>query len=112
MPQGEKTMPNIKKLAAAIALSTALTGGVVGVGAMTSAAAAGTTVAAGTSTFANGGGHWGWGHRRCAPWEHRLNRTKIRINNHTGHVRYRRVNGCAKIRHAESFLHGGHHGNW
>ncbi|GAA2803882.1 hypothetical protein GCM10020219_089300 [Nonomuraea dietziae] len=61
MPQGEKTMPNIKKLAAAMALSTALTGGVVGVGAMTSAAAAGTTVAAGTSTFANGGGALGVG---------------------------------------------------
>ncbi|MEV4061522.1 hypothetical protein [Nonomuraea dietziae] len=101
-------MPNIKKLAAAIALSTALTGGVLGVGAMTSAAAAGTT------TVANGGGDWGWGGHHghhCAPWEHRLNRTKIRINHHTGHVRYRRVNGCAKIRHAESFLHGGHHGH-
>ncbi|MFG1700723.1 hypothetical protein [Nonomuraea sp. NPDC049309] len=57
-------MPKLKSVIAGLALSTAVTGGVVGVGAATSAAGATTQVSNGASVLMDDGWGWGWGHRR------------------------------------------------
>ncbi|MBE1587515.1 hypothetical protein ACFPOI_41560 [Nonomuraea angiospora] len=73
-------------------MSTAFSGGVVGVGAAMSAADAATQVGTATSVLAGGcgsggwrrcgGGGWGgWGGGRWANWRHRMPRIKIIIIN-------------------------------
>ncbi|MBB5774604.1 hypothetical protein [Nonomuraea jabiensis] len=70
-------------------MSTALSGGVVGVGAAMSAAEAATQVGTATSVLAKGCGNWGgrrcgwggWGGGRWANWRHRMPRIKIIIIN-------------------------------
>ncbi|GAA3110472.1 MULTISPECIES: hypothetical protein [Nonomuraea] len=57
-------MPKLKSVIAGLAISTAVTGGMVGVGAATSAANATTQVSNGTSVLMDDGWGWGWGHRR------------------------------------------------
>jgi hypothetical protein len=78
---------------AVLAMSTAFSGGVVGVGAAMSAADAATQVGTATSVLANGCGNWGgrrcggggwggWGGGRWANWRHhRMPRIKIIIIN-------------------------------
>ncbi|QFY12642.1 hypothetical protein GBF35_44135 [Nonomuraea phyllanthi] len=76
-------MPKLKSVMAGLAISTALGGGVVATGAMTSAANAGTAqVTTGTSVLA--GGHcgwrrcgWGWGGRR----HHRRENVRVFVHN-------------------------------
>ncbi|MDX3101242.1 hypothetical protein ACIBO5_57345 [Nonomuraea angiospora] len=83
-------------------MSTAFSGGVVGVGAAMSAADAATQVGTATSVLAGGCGSWGW--RRCggggwggwgggrwANWRHRMPRIKIIIinRNHNRNVQQR-----------------------
>ncbi|MEV4016976.1 hypothetical protein AB0J35_41440 [Nonomuraea angiospora] len=80
-------MPKLKSVMAGLAMSTAFSGGVVGVGAAMSAAEAATQVGAATSVLAGSCGSWGW--RRCgwgggrwANWRHhRMPRIKIIIIN-------------------------------
>ncbi|MGV9376869.1 hypothetical protein ACWDRB_13690 [Nonomuraea sp. NPDC003707] len=85
-------MPKLKSVMAGLALSTAFSGGVVGVGAAMSAADAATQVGTATSVLAKGcggGGGWGrcgwgggWGGGRWANWRHhRMPRIKIIIIN-------------------------------
>ncbi|MET9243547.1 hypothetical protein [Nonomuraea sp. NPDC003709] len=89
-------MPKLKSVMAGLALSTAFSGGVVGVGAAMSAADAATQVGTATSVLAGGcgGGGWGrggwgrcgwgggWGGGRWANWRHhRMPRIKIIIIN-------------------------------
>ncbi|WP_406674135.1 hypothetical protein WBK31_40870 [Nonomuraea sp. N2-4H] len=81
-------MPKLKSVIAGLAISTALTGGVVSAGAaITSASAdAATQVSTGNSVLAGCGG-WGWGSRRCGwGWGHRRHhhhrlRVKVRVFN-------------------------------
>ncbi len=84
-------MPKLKSLLAGIAIgSAALSGSVVTMGAMTSAANAETGVSTSSSILAGGCGHggscgWGWGGR----WRHHHRHHRIRVkvhvhnNNHT-----------------------------
>ncbi|MFF4619658.1 hypothetical protein [Nonomuraea jabiensis] len=82
-------MPKLKSVMAGLALSTAFSGGVVGVGAAMSAAEAATQVGTATSVLAGGCGNWGgrrcgwgWGGGRWANWRHhRMPRIKIIIIN-------------------------------
>jgi hypothetical protein len=71
-------MPKLKSVIAGLAISTAVTGGMVGVGAATSAANATTQVSNGTSVLMDDGWGWGWGHRR------HHNRHHQRCNRHHG----------------------------
>ncbi|MFG1700724.1 hypothetical protein [Nonomuraea sp. NPDC049309] len=74
-------MPKLKSVIAGLALSTALTGGVVSLGAATttaSADAATTQITAGKSVLAGHGCGWrprrcgwGWGWKRWKKWNHR-----------------------------------------
>ena len=73
-------MPKLKSVMAGLAISTALTGGVVGLGAATNAASAATQFSTGTSVLSWGGCH-GWG--RCGRgWRRHHNRQNVRINVH------------------------------
>lgn len=84
-------MPKLKSLLAGVAISSALSGGMVAVGAMTSAANAETGVGTNSSVLAGGCGHrhhcgWGWG----GHWRHhhhRQGRIRVKLhvhnNNHT-----------------------------
>ncbi|MET7328778.1 hypothetical protein [Nonomuraea sp. NPDC005650] len=82
-------MPKLKSVIAGLAMSTAVSGGVVGVGAAMSAADAATQVSSAASVLANGCGSsgWrrcggGWGGGRWANWRrHRMPRIKIIIIN-------------------------------
>ncbi|GAA2210016.1 hypothetical protein GCM10009850_054750 [Nonomuraea monospora] len=82
-PLGENAMPKLKSVIAGLAISTALTGGVVSVGAATTLASAdaATQVSTGTSVLA--GNHCGWGWRRCGwGWGnrgHRHHRMRVKI---------------------------------
>ncbi|WP_043630578.1 hypothetical protein [Nonomuraea candida] len=74
-------MPKLKSVIAGLAISTAVTGGLVSAGAATSAANATTTqVTTGTSILGNDGWGWGWGHRR----HHHRNRCGKGHHNHGG----------------------------
>ncbi|MEO3888199.1 hypothetical protein [Nonomuraea sp. B5E05] len=92
-------MPKLKSVIAGLALSTAMTGGVVGLGA--TSAEANTPVRTGPSvvTGDDGGWGWGWGHRR----HHR--QSCKRHGHHGGgwgwgwgHRRHHRQNICVVIR--------------
>ncbi|MDF5755506.1 hypothetical protein [Spongiactinospora sp. TRM90649] len=101
-------MPKVKKIAATLAISTALTGGVVGLGAATTttSANAGVSVVAlggcggghgcgnrcGGGSCGGGGCGGNWGHKR---W---TNRSTVKINHVTGNVRWRHARGCLHIR--------------
>ncbi|MEO3793664.1 hypothetical protein ABGB14_25910 [Nonomuraea sp. B10E15] len=90
-------MPKLKSVIAGLALSTAMTGGVVGLGA--TSAEANTPVRSGPSvvTGDDGGWGWGWGHRRH-------HRQKCKRHGHHGggwgwgHRRHHRGNICVVIR--------------
>jgi hypothetical protein len=100
-------MPKVKKIAAAVAVSTALTGGVVVLGAATTGANAAVTPS--VSLMNCGGGGCGGGFRdgfdgfgdgfrgRCHGKRH-VNRTTVKIHHDTGRVRFRHVRGCLHIR--------------
>ncbi|GAA3411758.1 hypothetical protein [Streptosporangium vulgare] len=82
-------MPKFKSVLAGLAISTALTGGVVGLGAATTATSAGamtTTVTAAAFPTCGGGCGWRRGCGRCCGggWRHhrRHHRIKVIINNH------------------------------
>jgi hypothetical protein len=96
--QGEAQMSKLKTTLAAVVLSTALTGGAVGLGAATTTSAAGAatsvTAAAPTVAFAT---YCGGFRRGCgARW---INRSKIWINHVTGRVHVRHARGWLKVRH-------------
>ncbi|TDC98342.1 hypothetical protein E1292_35430 [Nonomuraea deserti] len=93
-------MPKLKSVIAGLALSTAMTGGVVGLGA--TSAEANTPVRTGPSvvTGDDGGWGWGWGHRR-----HHRQSCKRHGHHHGGgwgwgwgHRRHHRGNICVVIR--------------
>ena len=121
-------MSKLKTTMAAAALSTALTGGVVGLGAAaasTTANAATTASAAESVTAApvlarscrwHKHHRWGrWGHRHHGWWGHRwgghrwggrwghhgryINRVKIRLNLAKDRVRWTHRRGCLNIHH-------------
>lgn len=100
-------MFKLKTTLAAVAMSTALAGGVVGLGAATTTA----TASAASVSAAPQGVQLGFGGSdfckfrfRTGPWHHRvrhgerINRFKVRVNNRTGRVRFRHERGCVKIR--------------
>ncbi|MEU4831443.1 hypothetical protein [Streptosporangium sp. NPDC023615] len=76
-------MPKFKSVIAGLAISTALTGGVVGMGAATTVTSAGATATTVTAAaFPTSG--CGWGHRRhcCGDrYRHHHKRFKLIINN-------------------------------
>ncbi|WP_162795596.1 hypothetical protein [Nonomuraea lactucae] len=84
-------MPTFKSVIAGLALATGMTGGVVGLGALTTASAAGaTTAGAATSVagFSTGGCGWrrcwgGWGGRRG---HHGRQRVKVHIHIHNNNT--------------------------
>ncbi|TDE20399.1 hypothetical protein E1295_47255 [Nonomuraea mesophila] len=90
-------MPKLKSVIAGLALSTAMTGGVVGLGA--TSAEASTPVRSGPSvvTGDDGGWGWGWGHRR-----HHRHSCKRHGHHHGGwgwgHRRHHRGQICVVIR--------------
>ncbi|MEO3805747.1 hypothetical protein [Nonomuraea sp. B1E8] len=73
-------MPKLKSAIAGLAISTALTGGVVAVGAATTSFAAGaaTQVSTGTSVVAGGCNGW-W---RCGWRRHHRQKTHVRVKVH------------------------------
>lgn len=92
-------MPNIKKFVSAIALSTALTGGIVGLGATATVNSASATTSA-SSAAATTNCFGGCCFRRCCgPNGHRVHRTTIKIFHHIPEVRWRNVRGCKKFFH-------------
>ncbi|NRQ39636.1 hypothetical protein HII36_48580 [Nonomuraea sp. NN258] len=128
-------MSNLKKLMASATITTALTGGIVGLGeaATTTAASAATGVSAATNVSSSPSvltGHhrhcrWhrghGWGHRwggwggwhRWGRWGHGhrrhghfVNRVKIRLNLAENRVRWTHRRGCLHERR------GGSWGGW
>ncbi|MEO3872700.1 hypothetical protein ABGB18_28130 [Nonomuraea sp. B12E4] len=85
-------MPELKSVIAGLAISTAMTGGVVGLGAATTAASAATQVGASASMLTGGGCRgWGWcgGHRRHHRMHIRLNvfNRNFNQNDHFNHER-------------------------
>ncbi|MEV4806559.1 hypothetical protein AB0K18_41750 [Nonomuraea sp. NPDC049421] len=98
-------MPKLKSVIAGLAMSTALTGGVVSVGAATTSASANaaTQISTGTSVLAGHGCGWrprrcGWGWKPWKRWGHRhhgvgrvrvviVNRNYNRNDNHDRHDR-------------------------
>jgi hypothetical protein len=82
-------MPKLKSILAGLAVSTALSGGVIGLGAATTAtsADAATNISGTTSTVTWAGCYrrhrcgsgWGWGWRRHH--HHRTGRVKVKIHN-------------------------------
>ncbi|MFI0422555.1 hypothetical protein C1I98_29760 [Spongiactinospora gelatinilytica] len=122
-------MPKVKKIAAALAISTAVTGGVVGLGAATATTTANAGVAITTQNWGCGGhhgcggGHWGGSHCGGGHWgghwgghgHHKrwVNRSTVRINHATGHVRWRHARGCLHIRKNYHIIKDHHHhGHW
>ncbi|MFI6736868.1 hypothetical protein ACIBI9_28405 [Nonomuraea sp. NPDC050451] len=106
-------MPKLKSFIAGLAVSSALTGGVVAAGAATSPAGAAVEVQSAAPVLAgrcNGGGwrrcgwggRWGWGGRGWGPWAggrgwHRHNRSpRVRI----------------VIVNQNHNINGGHRGEW
>ncbi|SDQ44548.1 hypothetical protein [Thermostaphylospora chromogena] len=88
-------MPNIKKFATAVALSTALTGGVVGLTSATATSANASAATTATAAATSGGwcGHFG---RCCGRNGHRIHKTTIKVYHHIGAVKWRNVRGCKK----------------
>ena len=94
-------MPNFKGVLAGLAISTALAGGIVSLGAATTTATAGaSTVTAGASVINCGGGGCGWRrgcchrscchqppanrhHQSCHSSHHRRFKLNVNINNNT-----------------------------
>ncbi|MEU6999405.1 hypothetical protein [Nonomuraea sp. NPDC046570] len=102
-------MFKLKTTLAAVAMSTALAGGVVGLGAATTTA----TASAASVSAAPQGVQAGFGGSdlckfrfRTGPWHHRtrigerISRFKIRVNQRTGRVRYHQERGCLRIRNS------------
>ncbi|RBQ18449.1 hypothetical protein DP939_18210 [Spongiactinospora rosea] len=128
-------MPKVKKIAAALAISTAVTGGVIGLGAATATTTANAGVAVTTQGWNCGGGHHGhgcggghfgghhcdgghfgghfgghWGgHGHHKRW---VNRSTVRINHVTGHVRWRHARGCLHIRKNFHVVNDHHAHSW
>ncbi|ACZ91032.1 hypothetical protein Aros01_05791 [Streptosporangium roseum] len=89
-------MPKFKSVMAGLALSTAMTGGVVGMGAATTATSAGATAGTSTTSIASFQTNFGWAscgcnrrwrcgggwgcHRRHNHWSHRRHHQKFNIN--------------------------------
>ncbi|GAA4927043.1 hypothetical protein HD597_011689 [Nonomuraea thailandensis] len=85
-------MPKLKSVIAGLAISTALTGGVVGVGAATTTASADAATQVSTAGSVLAGNHCGWGWRRCGGgWGWGWNRGKRWGHRHHGHGRIRVV---------------------
>ncbi|MFG1704053.1 hypothetical protein ACFLIM_12740 [Nonomuraea sp. M3C6] len=70
-------MPELKSVIAGLAISTALTGGVVGLGAATTAASAAAQVSTGTSVLTGHGCGW----RRCGGGGRHHNRVRVNVFN-------------------------------
>ncbi|WP_212746205.1 hypothetical protein [Nonomuraea sp. KC401] len=109
-------MPKLKSVIAGLALSTAMTGGVVGLSA--TSAEANTPVRSGPSVVTGDDGRWGWGwghHRR-----HRHNCKRHGHHHHGGwgwgHRRHHRGQICVVIRNDNRNENGErrhrHHRGW
>ena len=121
-------MSTLKKLMATATMTTALTGGIIGLGeaaTMTTANAA-TSVSAASGDFTTGwhrhcrwhrhrgwGGGWGGWHRGHHGRHHGryVNRVKVHLNLAENKVRWTHRRGCLRIRHGHG--HGwGNGGGW